>query len=211
MKYCQKCKVMLKDEVEVCPICGAGQMPQEEFEAKEQKKKKTRKTVLIVIAAVLAVLLIAYAVVMILGKPVKAEAKDEVFAEDVTDEELLAEFGSYTGLVLPQIWDETEEGVQDAIEYYNESYPGVSAGFEQMTELRPVAGEVSSVTFEDAAKSEEGGYRMVGDLICENGKVAYVIELNSSGYVVNLILTPKEETFLQKAREKVLDIQSKIQ
>lgn len=211
MKYCQKCKVMLKDEVEVCPICGAGQIPQEEFEAKEQKKKKTRKTVLIVAAAVLAVLLLAYAAVMIFGKVPKAVATDEVFAEGVTDPERLASFAAYTGTVLPQVWGISEEEMDDAIEYYNEANPGVSAGIGQMKEVKPIAGEVNTVTFENAAKSGEDGYRMVGDLICDNRKVCYVLEINSSGEVVRLSLVLKEETPIQKARETIVNLLSKVQ
>jgi len=210
MKYCQKCNVMLKDEVEVCPICGQTQIPAEEFEAKQQKKKKAKKTWLIVLAAVVGVVVAAYAFVMIAGKDPKRTGLNEEFTTEVEDGELTAQFAAYIMVALPQVWEGDDETTDSAIEYYKTDFPDVAAGFEQMKELRPVVGTLEDVSLDSATNSEEGRYKLTGEIICSNGKVLYDLIIGPSGYVDGLSFVLKEETPLQKARYYLLDLQEKL-
>jgi len=210
MKYCQKCKVMLKDEVEVCPVCGTAQLPEEEFAAKAQKKQKTKKALIIAAAALVVVLVAAYALIMILGKEPKKIATDEEFTAELTDPGETAQFSAYIMTALPQVWAGSDEDADSAIEYYRTDFPDVAAGFEQLKELKPVAGDLTDLSLDSIVKSEEGRYKLSGVLICNNRKVDYALILGPSGYVDSLSFILKEETPVQKAREFLLEKTSEL-
>jgi len=205
MKYCQKCRVMLKDEVEVCPICGEKQLPAEEYEAKLQNKKKSTKTLIIVIAAVLAVFAAAIIVIMNCRKAPAISAKDEVFTEKLENTELQAQFAAYVAAAIPAVWEGSDEDTDSAIEYYSADFPNVAAGFEQMKEIKPLVGEIKSISFSDFATTEDGQYKLVGELVCTNGKVKYELVLGASGYVDGLSFEIRELPVLEKARDFLLE------
>lgn len=209
MKYCQKCNVKLQDEVEECPFCGTKQIPAEEFEAKKQKKKKTKTAIAVVIAVILVVLVAAYGLILTLGKETKKIATDEEYTTELTDEQELAQFVAYAVTALPQVWESSDEDTESAIEYYKTDFPDVAAGFEILKELRPVAGAVKDISLDSVVRSEEGRYKLAGTLICEEGKVDYVLELGPSGYVDLLHFELRNETTMQKARSFLLEMQSK--
>jgi len=206
MKYCQNCKVMLQDEVEVCPVCGKTQLPTEEYEAKCLKKKKSVKTLIIVIAAVIVAALAVLAVIMIFGKAPKKTVTDEKYVVEVTDQELLTQFAAYIVTVIPAVWESTDESTESAIEYYKTDFPEVTVGFEQMKEIKPLVGAVENVHFSGAATSEDGEYRLMGSMDCADGKVDYTLKLGASGYVDGLSFEQREVPFLEKARDAILNV-----
>lgn len=202
MKYCQKCKVMLKDEVEVCPVCGTAQLPAEEFEAKEQKQKKTKKTLIIVAAALVAAAFAFLAVILIFGKAPATVGTDEEYVNEIIAPEELSQFAAYIITVMPQIWECSEEDLDSGIDYYNKNFcQKVAQGYSQIKELRPVAGEVEGVTLAHVVYSEEGYYKLLGSLNCSERKVDYALVLNPSGMPDALSFALVEEPFLQRARE----------
>ena len=202
MKYCQNCKVMLKDDVEVCPICGKTQLPEEEYEAKVQKQKKSVKTLIIVLAAVIVAALAFFAVILIGGKEPKTVATDEEYVNELTDPNDLGQFAAYAITVMPQVWNSSEEDLDSAIDYYNKNFfQKVAQGFEQIKKIKPEAGDVEGVSLGHVVYSDQGYYKLTGVIVCTERKVNYTLVLNPNGEVDALSFALKEETFLQKARE----------